>query len=200
VADVNVQNVSQGLSAALYSGGPSQPGMNDGGDAGQQQAGGGQNAPRDGNVGNVGQGDPGHDRNGSGDDDSADDFVHPHAKQHHGPRGRGQDRGHNRGQGGQQYGNSYPQSQGGNGNVADPKDRVPPPPARVADEQPDYPEQFLPVGEAVAASEPGHAPRETGDDRPRNRLRGRRPRHVAGEPAEGSVVNEAGVTTGEDSE
>lgn len=29
VADVNVQNVSQGLSAALYSGGPSQPNLND---------------------------------------------------------------------------------------------------------------------------------------------------------------------------
>ncbi|MBI2257013.1 MAG: DUF4167 domain-containing protein [Proteobacteria bacterium] len=69
VADVNVQNVSQGLSAALYSGGPSQPSMSD--NAGNQtQSQGNGAAPRggenfNGQNGNAGNG-QGNDAQGEG--------------------------------------------------------------------------------------------------------------------------------------
>jgi hypothetical protein len=69
VADVNVQNVSQGLSAALYSGGPSQPSMSDGGgNQAPQGNGGGQNFNgQNGNAGN-GQGNNAQGEDGQGDD------------------------------------------------------------------------------------------------------------------------------------
>lgn len=54
VADVNVQNVSQGLSAALYSGGPSQPNMSDTGNGSAPQQGNGN--PRGNDGFNGGQG------------------------------------------------------------------------------------------------------------------------------------------------
>lgn len=72
VADVNVQNVSQGLSAALYSGGPSQPSMSD--NAGNQAPSQGNGAPRNNNAqGDHGQGDDNQNDDGQGDDGQGDD-------------------------------------------------------------------------------------------------------------------------------
>jgi hypothetical protein len=80
VADVNVQNVSQGLSAALYSGGPSQPNMSD--NAGNQAPSQGNGAPRNNenfngqggnNQGNSARGNDGQGEDGQGEDGHDDD-------------------------------------------------------------------------------------------------------------------------------
>jgi hypothetical protein len=76
VADVNVQNVSQGLSAALYSGGPNPQGVDSMGDG-----------PNPGNQSGQGHGNQGHGNQG-------------HGNQGHGGQDRGQGQGGQQGQGG----------------------------------------------------------------------------------------------------
>jgi hypothetical protein len=102
VADVNVQNVSQGLSAALYSGGPSQPSMSDGGgnQAPQGNSGGQNFNGQNGNAGNGqgnnaqgedGQGDDGQDGDQQGDGEGGNYQQRPQQGQ-----GQGRDRDRNR--------------------------------------------------------------------------------------------------------
>ena len=65
VADVNVQNVSQGLSAALYSGGPSQPNMTDTGDGNPSQQGNGNPRNNDGFNANQSNGNSSNSNSGN---------------------------------------------------------------------------------------------------------------------------------------
>jgi hypothetical protein len=109
VADVNVQNVSQGLSAALYSGGPSQPNMTDTGDGNPSQQGNGNPRNNDGfnanqnngnstnsNGGNSNGGNSGsHDGNGQGSNAHADDSRRDNPRDNRGD-GRSDNRGDNR--------------------------------------------------------------------------------------------------------
>ena len=97
VADVNVQNVSQGLSAALYSGGPSQPNMSDTGNSGPapQQGNGGQGNSHQGNS-HQGTGHQGNGQGSNGDDNqpSRDGNVRAsHGGDSHGGDGDGGDYG-----------------------------------------------------------------------------------------------------------
>src|ERR1041385_9047864 len=96
VADVNVQNVSQGLSAALYSSGGNTQSMSDPGmDGGQGQGQGGQSGQGQGGQGQGGQGQGGQGQGGQG-----------HGGQGHGGQG-GHQGGHRLGghqQGGHQQG------------------------------------------------------------------------------------------------
>ena len=200
VADVNVQNVSQGLSAALYnSGGPNPQGMDMQGDG-----------PNPGNQGGQGQGGQGHGGQGHG------------GQGHGGQQGQsGHRQGHQQG-GHQQHGHQQSRQHDGqhqqpaSGNVAQnnghdnnygnyaarddaqPAYPAPSDPARTAapapsEEQPDYPEELLQPGAPVAAAAP-----EASDDAqegvqrtlraPRPRMRGPRrgPRQQGdGRPGEG---------------
>jgi hypothetical protein len=165
VADVNVQNVSQGLSAALYnSGGPNPQGIDPG-------------MPSE-NAGN--QAGPNH-------GNQAQQGGHRHGGQH----GHQQGRAHGEGQATQAVGANVPQANGhGNyGNYADRADAQPSHPApsepvrpaapTPSEEQPDYPDELLPLPAAPAA-----APEAVADDTqegiqrtlrpPRPRLRARR--------------------------
>jgi hypothetical protein len=209
VADVNVQNVSQGLSAALYSSGNPQ-GMSDPGMDGVP----GQNQGNQGGQGQGGQGQGGQGQGGQG-----------HGGQGHGGQGGHQAGGHRQGghqQGGHQQGghqqnvraqgDGQPQS-GGNvgptnghgnsyGNYTErnaPQQSQPSEPARAAggsssEEQPDYPDELLPTAAAPvapAAPEVADDP-EDGVQRtlraPRARQRGpgrRGPRQGDGRQGEG---------------
>ncbi|HEY1244774.1 MAG TPA: DUF4167 domain-containing protein [Hyphomicrobiaceae bacterium] len=213
VADVNVQNVSQGLSAALYSGGGNPQGMSDPGVDGAQ----GQNQ---GNQGGQGQGGQGHGGQGG----------------HQGGHRQG---GHQQGghqQGGHQQnvraqGDSQPQSGGnaaptnGHGNTygnytdrnaSQPSYSPPTEPARPAatsgggDDQPDYPDDLLASGAAPAAQAAPEAVDDPEDGvqrtlrAPRARLRGpgrRGPRQGDGRQGEGRETRQGdGQGPGDSSE
>lgn len=202
VADFNVQNVSQGLSAALYTGGQApQPNM-EGGNPNPN--------PQQGNIGNgnAGAGEEGNGEDAQAGGETAGEFGHQQGNQPQGGRNqrqryqnrqdgnrenRGESRGENRGQyaNGQYAQNAAePERQ----NSAEPSQRpevaVDPPvvahhPAAVAkstpvnDEQPDYPEDLLPPVTPDSAPQDGRSNRA-----PRaGRLRTRRPRAAAGEAA-----------------
>src|SRR5690242_8676695 len=116
VADVNVQNVSQGLSAALYNSGGGNPqgmdaGMGDGQDPGNQAGGQGHGGQGHGNQGHGGQGGgQGHGGQGHG--------GQGHGGQGHGGQNQGGHRqgGHQHGghqHGGHQQGRSQGEGQGG---------------------------------------------------------------------------------------
>jgi len=176
VADVNVQNVSQGLSAALYTG-PNPHGMSDPGMQGD-------------NVGNQGGSGGGH--QGGGQQGGG----HQGGGHQQGQRQGGQQHGHQQGarqQGDGQAshnaqvagGNAAPTNGNSYGNYAErtapqPSYKQPAEPARaasqpVSEEQPDYPEELLPAAAPAAASEPADDAQD-GVQRtlraPRARLRG----------------------------
>ncbi|WP_374311663.1 DUF4167 domain-containing protein [Dongia sp.] len=103
VADVNVQNVSQGLSAALYSGGPSQPNMTDGGsNPGPQQGNGGaqnfngQNGNAGNGQGNNAQGDDGHSEDGQDGDQQGEGEGGNYQQRPQQGQGQNRDRDRNR--------------------------------------------------------------------------------------------------------
>jgi hypothetical protein len=189
VADVNVQNVSQGLSAALYTGGQNPQGMSDPGMQGE-------------NVGNQGgQGQGGH-QGGQGQG------GHQGGGHQGGQRQGGQQHGHQQGarqqgDGGQMShnaqavgGNAAPANGNSYGNYAERtapqppyKQSAEPAPAAsqpASEEQPDYPEELLP------AAAPAGAPESVDDTQdgvqrtlraPRARLRG--PGRRGGGPRQG---------------
>jgi hypothetical protein len=179
VADVNVQNVSQGLSAAL-SAGQGMPGM----DGNQSQG--------DGQGDSKGQ----HDGQGDGQGRGPNQGRNPQQGQQHGQghqghnqgHGQNQNRGHGQHQVQQRHGQSHqPQHRpdnvgntaanghnGGYGNYADMGEQPPvnyapvAEPARAAshaagEEQPDYPEELLPTAAPAPAAE---APAEAAADSP----------------------------------
>jgi hypothetical protein len=202
VADVNVQNVSQGLSAALYSG-PNPHGMSDPGMQGE-------------NVGN--QGGPGGGQQGGGQQGGVQQSGGQHGGGYQGgghqqgQRQGGQPHGHHQGARQQSDGpvNHNAQAAGGNaaptngnsyGNYAErtaPQSsyKQPAEPVRnasqpVSEDQPDYPEDLLP-GAAPAAAPAPVDDAQDGVQRtlraPRARLRGpgrRGPRQ--GDDAQGEV-------------
>jgi hypothetical protein len=206
VADFNVQNVSQGLSAALYTGGQApQPNLNDaGGNQGQPQGNGGNAASGGNGNGNSAEG---------GDDDDGDDGEEGEAppQQQHQPRNNQRGR-HNNRHG--QYNNGQHAQNGQNNPGPDPERQKPvaerpteeptlaaqpaaaqpaAPAPRIDDEQPSYPEDLLPPV-AVAAEAPARD-EGRGGPRPRGRLRARRPRAEAEDaPAEPALP---GVEGGE---
>lgn len=200
VADVNVQNVSQGLSAAMYGsgGGQGMPGMGSeggpqSGDDGQEF---GQESGQEPGQARQGQDRQGQDRQGQdrhGQDRQGHERQHHHQHQRH---NQSQQHGHDRGQGrGQppQHSQGQPApsgnvaangQSGGYGNYAELSEQ--PAAAYVApaavpaalppvDEQPDYPEELLPnVAPAApeAAAEPTMDGQSRGPRGPRGRLRG----------------------------
>ncbi|MEZ5830065.1 MAG: DUF4167 domain-containing protein [Dongiaceae bacterium] len=166
VADVNVQNVSQGLSAALYnSGSPNPQGM----DAGMQ----GENPGNQGSQGH-GQGHGGPSQGG-------------HRQGGHQQQGHQQGaRGHGDGQPQQAAGGNVAPTNGhGNsyGNYAErgesqpayptPSEPVRAQPAAASDDQPDYPDELLP---AKAASDSTEAAPEDAQEGVQRTLRAPRPR------------------------
>lgn len=189
VADVNVQNVSQGLSAALYSsGGPNPQGMDMGdgpnpgnqGGQGQGQGGQGHGGQGHGGQGHGQQGQGGH-RQGGHQQGGHQQHGHQQNRQHdgqpHQPPASGnvaQTNGH----GGSSYGNyvaredaqpTYPTS-------SEPARGATPAPS---EEQPDYPEELLqPAAPAAAAAPEAPDDAQEGVQRtlraPRSRLRGPR--------------------------
>jgi hypothetical protein len=199
VADVNVQNVSQGLSAALYSGGPSQPNMSEGASNQAPQQGSGANRGNEGFNGQAGEGNAqgssrAEEGQGSDGNRSEGEFVQ---------QGRGRDRDRDRGrhqgrhdqhrqeqrheqrhdQRQDQRQGEFRAERGGQPNVADGAGTEAAPAVAIADEQPDYPEHLLPQAEAVAAEPAPRAQREPRT--PRSRLRTRR------RPAEGEGDGES---------
>jgi hypothetical protein len=198
VADVNVQNVSQGLSAALYnSGGPNPQGM----DSGMQ--GDGPNPGNQGHQGNQGHGGQGHGgQQGQGGHRQGGGHQQGGHQQGGHQQGRSQDSQHqqpvsgNVAQTNGHDGNNY-------GNFADREEAQPtypapgePPRAAAptpAEDQPDYPDELLPVAAPAAAAAP-EAPDDAQDGvqrtlrAPRPRLRGPRrgPRQGDGRPGGGS--------------
>lgn len=202
VADFNVQNVSQGLSAALYTGGQApQPNMNEGGNSNPN--------PQQGNGGNANAGGNGVEEGAGEEVQAGNEQGGEFAQQGGGPQGGGQqgrnqrqrhqnrhdnnrsdnrpdNRGDNRAEsrGDQrQYGNGQ-YSQNGAAEPAQQAEQPaqpveaaerPNPAPQVSDEQPDYPEDMLPQNAAEAA------PEGRGSRAPRGRLRTRRPRAAAGE-------------------
>jgi hypothetical protein len=202
VADVNVQNVSQGLSAALYSSGGPNPqgdsGMGDGvqgqnpGNQGGQGHGGGQ--------GHQGQGHQGgQHRQGGHQQGGRQQGDHQQGGHQQGARSQGE------GQAGQNpqiavTGNVAPTNGHGNtyGNYADhsesqPAYVAPSEPARAAaptpsEEQPDYPDELLPPAAAATETAPDEAEegvqRTLRAPRPRNRGPRRGPRQSDGRQAE----------------
>jgi hypothetical protein len=195
VADVNVQNVSQGLSAALYnSGGPGPQGMD--GMQGESPGSQGGGQPHGGQQQGQGGHRQGHQPGG-----------HQHGQ--HGSQGRS----HGEGQGLQAGGNVQANGHGGNyGNYAargDSQPTYPSPnePVRAAgpsqsDEQPDYPDELLPPAAAPAAAgdaTPGEA--EEGVQRtlraPRPRMRGPRRGPRQGDNRQGEARGSEGQTESE---
>lgn len=219
VADVNVQNVSQGLSAAMYGSGGSNsqglPGM--GSDP---------NQPGDDGQENRGQEQRGQERQGQGHQ------AHQgqHQRQGHGQHGQqshaqGQGQGHGQGHGqGQGQGRGHPQHQGHqaaaapSGNIAAANGHnggypelaeqpaavyAAPEPVQVSrppDDQPDYPEELLPTVAPAADAAPEATPDVSGRPPrgPRGRLRGpgrRGPR----QPEHGPDAAQSGGDGGSDS-
>lgn len=219
VADVNVQNVSQGLSAALYSGGPSQPNLADGANAGPapQQGGGnprnndGFNAGQNNNHGGNNQaGEPqsrdnhARDNSGGGNNGGASenggDYAQP--APHRSNRGRGSNAG------GRYAGPSggQPPVQVDNSAALGTVEREPavnsaPSPTQTSDEQPDYPDHLLAAAAPEAAAEGPRPPRDAnaGPRAPRGRLRVRRPR-PAGAEGEGELATDTKAPVTEDNE
>ena len=175
VADVNVQNVSQGLSAALYnSGGPNPQGM-DGmqGDNAGNQSGQGHGNQAHSNQGHGNQGQGGHRQGG---------HQHGHQQQARSQGdGQGQQGGGNVAQA-NGHGNSYDYDEGdAQPSYAAPKEPARSAPAPVAgDDQPDYPDELLPSTTAPAAPPESTVPDEAAEGvqrtlrAPRPRLRGNR--------------------------
>ena len=193
VADVNVQNVSQGLSAALYSsGGPNPQGGSDAGMQGDDMQ--GQNPGNQGNQGNQGHG--GQQGQGGHRQDRQDrQGGRHHGGQQHGSQQHGhqQNRPHE-GQHQQPVSGNVAQANGHDGNnygnyaadrdEAQPAYVAPSEPPRAAapvpaEDQPDYPDELLPVVAPVAPAAP-QVPDEAEDGvqrtlrAPRPRLRGPR--------------------------
>ena len=190
VADVNVQNVSQGLSAALYnSGGPNPQGMdgmqgdNAGNQSGQGHGNQGHGSQAHQAHGNQGHGNQGHSNQGHGNQQGG----HRQGGQQHGHQ---QARSHGEGQG-QQGGGNVAQSNGhghdydydegdGQPTYTAPKEPTRPAPLATGDDQPDYPEELLPTAAAPAAPAESTAPDEAAEGvqrtlrTPRPRLRGNR--------------------------
>jgi hypothetical protein len=190
VADVNVQNVSQGLSAALYSsGGPNPQGGSDSGMQGDDMQ--GQNPGNQGNQGNQSnQGHGGQQSQGGHRQDRQDrqggrqQGGHQHGGQQHGHQ---QNRPHE-GQHQQPVSGNVAQANGHDsnnyGNYADRDEAQPayvapsePPRAAAptpAEDQPDYPDELLPV---VAPAAPAAAqPPDEAEDGVQRILRAPRPR------------------------
>ncbi|WP_119304538.1 DUF4167 domain-containing protein [Dongia deserti] len=165
VADVNVQNVSQGLSAAMYnSGGPGAQGIdgmqgdNPGNQAGQSHGHQGQSGHRQGGHQHGQHGQQGR----SHGDGQASQPVSGSATQ---PNGHGNN-----------YGNYRADQQPSYTAPSEPAGATPP---VASDDQPDYPEELLPSPAAPAeASEAAAEEPEEGVQRtvraPRQRLRGPR--------------------------
>jgi hypothetical protein len=189
VADVNVQNVSQGLSAALYSsGGPNPQGGSDTGMQGDDMQ--GQNPGNQGNQGHGGQqGQGGHRQDRQDRQAGRHQGGHQHAGQQHGHQ---QNRPHD-GQHQQPVSGNVAQTNGHDGNnygnyaardEVQPAYVAPSEPPRAAapvpaEDQPDYPDELLPVVAPAAPAAP-QAPDEAEDGvqrtlrAPRPRLRGPR--------------------------
>lgn len=168
VADVNVQNVSQGLSAALYnSGGPNPQGIAESGLQGE-----GMQGPNPGNQSGQGHGGQGHGGHGGHRQGGHQQGGHQqggrsHAERSHAERSHGdsanpqgavsgnvaQANGH-----GNNYGNHADRGDSPPAYVA-PSEPARPAAAPVTEEQPDYPEELLPSGAAPAA-----APEAAADD------------------------------------
>lgn len=190
VADVNVQNVSQGLSAALYTGGQNPQGMSDPGMQGENvgnQGGQGQSGHQggqgQGGQGQGGQGQGGHQAGGhqGGHRQGGQQHGHQQAQQGTRQQGDGQMSHNTQAMGG----NAAPTNGNSYGNYAErtaPQQpyQQPAEPAHtasqpVSEEQPDYPEELLPA--AAPAGTP--APVDDAQDgvqrtlrAPRARLRG----------------------------
>lgn len=192
VADFNVQNVSQGLSAALYTGGQApQPNISEGSPSGAGAGGNPGNGSAQGNAAGAGEG-----AEASGDGDDGDFNRHPGRN----PRNRHQNRHDSRnGQYNGQSSNSSAgeqNSQAGAGENTSGNDAAPSgqsaPIRTVGDEQPEYPEDLLPATQSPAGGGPRDAnvaaegAREDGERGPRGRgrLRTRRPRNASETPAE----------------
>jgi hypothetical protein len=204
VADVNVQNVSQGLSAALYNSGGGNPqgvdsgmgdGPNPGNQSGQGHGGQGQGHGGQGHGGQQGQGGhrQGHQQGG-------------HQQGGHQQHGHQQNRQHDAQHQQPASGNVAPPTNGhGSGNTygtyadrdqAQPTYVAPSEPARApapppSEEQPDYPEELLPTAPAAEAAPEALDEAQEGVQRtlraPRPRLRGPRrgPRQGDGRQGEG---------------
>ena len=206
VADVNVQNVSQGLSAALYnSGGPNPQGVDgmQGDNAGNQS---GQGHGNQAAHGNQGQGNQGHGHQGQGHQGQSHQGQGHQGQGGHRQGGHQQGRSHGDGQG-QQGGGNVAQSNG-QGNSYDyddgdsqptyaaPKEPARPAPQPASDDQPDYPDELLPSAAAPAAS-PAPAESTAPDEAaegvqrtlraPRPRLRGNRRGPRQGEGRQGEA-------------
>lgn len=150
VADVNVQNVSQGLSAALYSGGPNpqgvDSGMGDGPNPGNQsgqgggQGHGGQGHGNQAHGGQHGQG--GHRQGGhqQGGGQQHGQQHRQHDGQQHQPPASGNVAPPTNGHGGNAYGN-FEDAQPA---YVAPSEPVRAPASAPSEEQPDYPEELLP--------------------------------------------------------
>lgn len=214
VADVNVQNVSQGLSAALYSGGPNpqgvDAGMGDGPNPGNQSGQGHGGGQSHGNQGHGNQG-QGHGQGGGQQGQGGHRQSHQGGHQQGGHQQGGQQHSH---QQNRQHDVQHQQPASGNvaqtnghggnnyGNYADREDAqpsyvAPSEPARAgapapSEDQPDYPEELLQPG-APAASAPAEAADDAQDGvqrtlrAPRPRMRGPRrgPRQGQGEGRQG---------------
>jgi len=209
VADVNVQNVSQGLSAALYSSGGPNPqggsdagmqgdGPNPGNQGGQghsgQGHGGGQGHGNQGHGGQQGQGGHRQDRQQGGHQQHGHQQNRQHDGQHQPPASGNvaQSNGH----GGNNYGNFAEREEGQPSYPApsEPPRAVPPAPT---EEQPDYPEELLQPG-APAADTASVAPDDAQEGvqrtlrAPRPRLRG--PRRGPRQGGEGRQGGPSGQT------
>lgn len=205
VADVNVQNVSQGLSAAMYgSGGSGQglPGMTDNGnqaddgqDQGPSQHGAQHGAQQGGQQG--GQQEPRHEHRGQRPDRSQGQHQHGHQRhnqQHSQGRQQGQPS-----QGAEPSQPNPGNAANGHGSYAETSEQpgigyaaTPEPVGRAAtaDEQPDYPEELLATAVPPAAgTEPAVETQPRSPRTPRGRLRA--PGRRGPKPAE-----EAATTTG----
>lgn len=219
VADVNVQNVSQGLSAAMYSGGSGGqglPGMadtgnqaDDGPEPGQGQERHGHRQDRSGQD-RSGQDRSGQDRQGQdrqGQDRQGQRHGHGYQGRQHGqlPQHQGQPSG--QGASGTAVANGHPVEYGSHaergeqpaaGYAVAPEPTTAP---RTGDEQPDYPDELLPAtppavapANASGAVPEGEAGREAQGRTPRGRLRG--PRRGPKPPAEGSPGTATGSAPG----
>jgi hypothetical protein len=211
VADVNVQNVSQGLSAALYSGGPNPQGVDSMGDGPNS---GNQSGQGHGNQGHGNQSHGGQDR-GQGQGGQQGQGGHRQSHQQGGhQQGGHQQGGHQQnrqrdgqhdGQHQQPAGGNVAQTNGHGGNAygnyeredAQPSYAAPSESPRAAvpaptEDQPDYPEELLQPG-APAADATANAPDDAQDGvqrtlrAPRPRMRGPRrgPRQGQGEGRQG---------------
>jgi hypothetical protein len=169
VADVNVQNVSQGLSAALYnSGGPNPQGMDMQGEGLQ-----GQNPGNQGVQGHGGQqGQSGH-RHG-GQHQGGQQHAHQQGGRSHGGHGQpaaggnvAQTNGHGN------YG-KYAERGEAQPSYAAPAEPAPAAISVVGEEQPDYPDELLPP--AASAPDAPQAAAEDAEDGVQRTLRAPRPR------------------------